>query len=76
MEYRLAELHMDPPDPDGYPTIPELFDKLLEADDQGADEMRLAFDDNFGFPEDVYIDRDRRKIDEEFGFTVSSFVRK
>ncbi len=76
VEYKLSEMHLDPPDTTGYPTIHVLFELLLMADGRGAAKMRMAFDDNFGFPMDVDIDYDQGIIDEEFGFTVSSFVGK
>ena len=76
VEYKLSEMHLDPPDTTGYPTIPDLFELLIKAEGRGAAKMRMAFDDIFGFPMDVDIDYDKAIIDEEFGFTVSSFVRK
>ena len=76
VEYKLSEMHLDPPDTIGYPTIPDLFELLLEAVGRDAAKMRMAFDDIFGFPMDVDIDYDQGIVDEEFGFTVSSFVRK
>lgn len=74
--YQDSETHLDAPDTTTYPTIRALFDVLTEADERNAVQVRVSFNADFGYPEDVYIDYAANIADEELSFTVTGFVRR
>jgi hypothetical protein len=74
--YRDSEVHLDPPDTTAFPTIPNLFVTLLNADEVGAHKMTFAFDPEFGFLLTADIDYKANTIDEKQAFRVTEFVRK
>jgi hypothetical protein len=53
--------------PDGYPTVDGLFETLQRAFDDGAYEIRAAYDPGRGYPTDFYIDTSPQIADEELG---------
>lgn len=58
---------------DDFDTIDELFLIVDEAIDQDPARLDVTYDEEFGFPSNVYIDYDFQIADEELGFTVSDF---
>lgn len=57
------------------PTISGLFAIADEAYAMQAAEVRFTGSAAYGYPEDLYIDYDRRIADEEIGYKVTSFTR-
>lgn len=56
------------------PTIDDLLGRIVEAVEAGAYLVDASYDDRFGYPRDVFIDRDVRLADDEVGLEVSDFV--
>ena len=65
----------EPVDPDvlaTYRTINELFLLLERAYEDGADQVRVEYDAELGYPVDAFIDYDFGVADEELGFSASN----
>lgn len=58
---------------DEIPTIDDLFEWILDAIDAEAHRIDAIYDDQLGYPRDVFIDRADRAIDDELSFEVSNF---
>lgn len=56
-----------------YATIDRIFSELKADLNGGADEVTVKYNDPYGFPEQVNIDRIKLAIDDELGLTVSDF---
>lgn len=54
-------------------TVDGVFE-LLAADQRTADEVRVAYDERWGFPSSVAVDPEKSSIDEEHGYGISHFV--
>ena len=59
---------LPPPDGRVTPTIPELFDAVQSAIDEGADSISVQYDEEAGFPTQLYIDWDAGVADEETSY--------
>lgn len=59
------------PAPERFKTIDDLFAVVWDAYDTGAYSVRSVYDDQYGFPVDVFIDYELMMADEEHGFIVS-----
>lgn len=57
-----------------YPTIGGLFTILLEAVEADAHEIDVEWDAMLGHPRHVFIDYERRTVDEEIGYEVRDVV--
>jgi hypothetical protein len=55
-------------------TIDDLFE-VLEEEHFGAASMEVTFDEEDGFPTDIYIDRIRNAMDDEVSYWASNFVK-
>ena len=66
------------PDADApsFPAIDGFFDRLRDALDQPAAEVRVQYDPIYHYPSSVYIDYSRSVADEEFGFLISEFTEQ
>jgi hypothetical protein len=60
------------PKPGRFVTIDGLFDHLQNALDQDAFNISATYDDQLGYPVEVFVDYDQRIADEELGFTAGS----
>ncbi len=56
----------------GYPSVDALFDLIQAALDGRAAEIRAQYDGRWGYPTDLYIDRDRGIADEELRIEASA----
>ena len=56
------------------PTIDELFDKIQQGIDLNSAEIRVTYNEFFGYPESVFIDYDYQLADEEFSARVDYFA--
>jgi hypothetical protein len=54
-----------------FPTVEGLFDILREAYAEEAEEVRVTYDEDFGFPADFWIDYEEMMADEELGMRVT-----
>ena len=52
------------------PTIPELFETVQSAIEEGADAITVEYDAEAGFPTDIFIDWDSDLADEETSYTA------
>lgn len=57
-----------------YPTIEGLFTILLEAVEADAHEIDVDWDAMLGHPRHIFIDYERRTVDEEIGYEVRDVV--
>lgn len=57
-----------------WPTIDELFDFVEQAIDEDADELIVAYDQEFFFPTLISIDWIRMAIDDEISHTASNLI--
>ncbi|MCP4139628.1 MAG: hypothetical protein GY755_04955 [Chloroflexi bacterium] len=55
-----------------YDTIDELFDVIQLAIERGADEIKVNYDSDYGYPINISIDYDLEGIDDEEGYTISN----
>lgn len=55
-------------------TVEELFATVGEAIDRDPDRIMAGYDPARGHPVSLFVDYDRRAVDEENGFEVSDFV--
>jgi hypothetical protein len=60
---------------DTVPTLSELFERLQLNLEQGPASFIVSYDQGYGYPTDVFVDRDIRIADEELDITVSNAVR-
>lgn len=51
-----------------FKTVPRLFAFANSVDPDSVAELRVSYDDVYGYPTEVYIDYDARLADEEIGF--------
>jgi hypothetical protein len=58
---------------DGIPTIDDLFKWILDAIEHEAAQIDATYDEQLGYPHDVFIDRIKQAIDDEFSFEVTNF---
>ena len=56
---------------DLFRTIPELFD-LVEEVRKDADDVDVTFDEEYGFPSYISIDRIRNAVDDESTYTIEN----
>jgi hypothetical protein len=56
---------------DAFPTVDGLFDILREAYAADAEDVRVTYDEDLGFPTEFWIDYDAMTADEELGMTVT-----
>jgi hypothetical protein len=64
---------LDPPQ-EGFPTIDDLFDEIQEAIDREADEIQASYDEDFGYPVNVFVDWITNAIDDEMSFQVTDYT--
>jgi hypothetical protein len=57
-----------------YETVVGLFHTIEAAYDNNAAEVRVEYHRQYGYPTDVYIDRDQHIADEEAGYTLSNLI--
>lgn len=57
------------------PSMAGIFQKIEEGYAKPADEIRLTFNKDYGYPEHVYIDYVKMMADEELIYTLSDFSR-
>ena len=53
--------------------VPKMFDGIKFMIDNDPDEMRVIYNEEYGFPERITADPISSAIDDEFGFSVSNF---
>jgi hypothetical protein len=58
-----------------YKTVEELFAFAVSVRQDSVAELRVEYDQRFGFPHLVYIDYDDRIADEELGFRTEGLER-
>ncbi|MGV6808887.1 MAG: DUF6174 domain-containing protein [bacterium] len=65
------------PVPDDYPfantTIDDVFDLIADAIENGADNVNVTYDEQFGYPTSVAIDYSEQIADEELFLSISNF---
>jgi hypothetical protein len=66
-----AELTGEVPDQHRFGTIAELLEIIQDAHDEDAHSIRAEYDEQMGFPVEVFIDYKATIADEEQGFRVS-----
>ena len=54
-------------------TIEELFNIIDSKLEDDPFSYSLQFDENYGYPIDIYFDMDEMIADEEIGYTISNF---
>ena len=59
--------------PDLYPDVEGLFD-IVERSIDEADELRVAYDEEFGFPREILSDPDRGSVDGEYEALIVEFT--
>jgi len=52
-----------------FPSVEQLFDNIQYAIDNQADYIDVDYDFTYGFPTSVYIDYDKRALDDEYSLT-------
>jgi hypothetical protein len=55
------------------PTIEDVW-ALLRKDLTTADRVEVSYDEKFGFPTHVDVDREKSAIDDEYGYGVTDFL--
>jgi hypothetical protein len=69
----IATVEPEPPAEFDMPvTVDELFD-LIERGFDEADVVDVSYDDEFGFPDSIFIDWDTMTMDEESAYEVTDF---
>lgn len=63
-----------PLDPDSFPTIDDLFDRLLADAAQNPVRFDLTFDAELGYPTSATVDISQMIADEEYAFIVTEFA--
>jgi len=56
----------------GVMTISQLFDEIENAERDKVFLLRVEYDQDKGFPNSVYIDREEMVADEEMGYTITN----
>jgi hypothetical protein len=59
--------------PDLYPDVEGLFD-IVERSIAEADELRVVYDEEFGFPREIFSDPDRSSVDGEYEVSIVAFA--
>lgn len=59
------------PDVQRFTTINELFDVVQDGIDRGAYSIRAEYNEQFGYPVEVFIDYEAMMADEEHGFHIT-----
>ena len=54
-------------------SINDLFKEIEKASNQNVAVLETTYDSFYGFPTNLYIDRDERIADEEIGYSISNF---
>jgi hypothetical protein len=54
-------------------TVEALFDIIQSAQAAGADEIRVTYDTEYGFPTSISIDYIRMAVDDEIGYYIDNF---
>jgi hypothetical protein len=54
-------------------TVEELFGLIQEAIDANVARLDIIYNSVYGYPEDIYIDRDKQMVDEEIRYMVMDF---
>jgi hypothetical protein len=54
-------------------TFNELFDTVQFAIQNGADELKVEYDPDYGFPTSILINPMKNAYDDETGYTISNF---
>ena len=57
-----------------YQTMDGLFDLLQSAIDEKAYTISAKYHPELGYPSEVWIDYERRTVDEELGFSIQSLI--
>jgi hypothetical protein len=55
-------------------TVEQLFAVVSDALDQNAYSVAVEYDDDWGYPRDIYIDYDREMVDDELSITAQDLV--
>jgi len=58
----------------GTPTVNKLFDLIENAIARPADDLRVTYDAELGFPREIYVDGSFRIADDETTYTVSELA--
>lgn len=61
---------------EGYPSVDDLFARLQEALDSGAENVEVTYDPGLGYPTRFFIDQSTRIADEEFWVETSGLTRR
>src|SRR5512142_581688 len=65
-----------------FATIDKLFDEIangfadkgnVDSAGKKADEIKVTYDESYGFPKQVSVDRIKEAIDDELGLTITNF---
>jgi hypothetical protein len=56
-----------------YPDVPGLFAIIERAREKGAEHIDTHFDESYGFPTGIWIDRKASLADDEIGYRVEEF---
>lgn len=54
-------------------TIDSLFEVIQSAQDSGANDIKVTYDPEFGFPKIISVDYEKIAIDDEIGYYVENF---
>jgi hypothetical protein len=57
-----------------YPAVPGLFDLIEDTLQDGADDVRVRYDEEYGFPVEIDVDLIENAIDDEFTVSVAAFL--
>lgn len=55
-------------------TVEQLFAVVSDALDRNAYSVNVEYDDDWGYPRDIYIDYDREMVDDELSITAQDLV--
>ena len=55
-------------------TVEQLFAVVSDALNQNAHSVTVEYDDDWGYPRDIYIDYDREMVDDELSITAQDLV--
>lgn len=55
-------------------TVEQLFAVVADALDQNAHRVIVEYDQEWGYPRDIYIDYDREMVDDELSITAQDLV--
>jgi hypothetical protein len=54
-------------------SVEALFDIIQSAMKSGADDIKVTYDDHYGFPTSINIDNIKMAVDDEIGYYVENF---